>query len=123
MTLKNVQDCLLLSYILEDFLDEEEFCALYDVNSTDYPVFEHGKYRRFDLNEVSEEECFSRLVVFCVNRKNCVRQSNSGLYRGRAVYSLATFGLFIPLSMHDKSVWDQEVFKGKSIFRGNSKDG
>ena len=50
MTLKNVQDCLLLSYILEGFLDEEEFCALYDVNSTDYPVFEHGKYRRFDLN-------------------------------------------------------------------------
>ena len=42
------------------FLDEEEFCALYDVNSTDYPVFEHGKYRRFDLNEVSEEECFGR---------------------------------------------------------------
>ena len=32
------------------FLDEEEFCALYDVNSTDYPVFGHGKYRRFDLN-------------------------------------------------------------------------
>ena len=59
MTLKNVQDCLLLSY-MEGFLDEEEFCALYDVNSTDYPVFEHGKYRRFDLNEVSEEECFSR---------------------------------------------------------------
>ena len=25
-------------------------CALYDVNNTDYPVFEHGKYRRFDLN-------------------------------------------------------------------------
>ena len=44
MTLKNVQDCLLLSYILEGVLDEEEFCALYDVNSTDYPVFEHGKY-------------------------------------------------------------------------------
>ena len=59
MTLKNVQDYLLLSY-MEGFLDEEEFCALYDVNSTDYPVFEHGKYRRFDLNEVSEEECFSR---------------------------------------------------------------
>ena len=59
MTLKNGQDCLLLSY-MEGFLDEEEFCALYDVNSTDYPVFEHGKYRRFDLNEVSEEECFSR---------------------------------------------------------------
>ena len=50
MTLKNVQDCLLLSYILEGFLDEEEFCSLYDVNSTDYPVFEHGKYRRFDLS-------------------------------------------------------------------------
>ena len=50
MTLKNVQDCLLVSYILEGFLDEEEFCALYDVNSTDYPVFEHGKYRRFELN-------------------------------------------------------------------------
>ena len=58
MTLKNVQDCLLLSY-MEGFLDEEEFCALYDVNGTDYPAFEHGKYRRFDLNEVSEEECFS----------------------------------------------------------------
>ena len=57
MTLKNIQDCLLLSY-MEGFLDEEEFCALYDVNRTDYPVFEHGKYRRFDLNEVSEEECF-----------------------------------------------------------------
>ena len=27
MTLKNVQDCLLLSY-MEGFLDEEEFCAL-----------------------------------------------------------------------------------------------
>ena len=50
---------MLLSY-MEGFLDEEEICALYDVNSTDYPVFEHGKYRRFDLNEVSEEECFSR---------------------------------------------------------------
>ena len=45
MTLKNVQDCLLLSY-MEGILDEEEFCALYDVNSTDYPVFEHGKYRK-----------------------------------------------------------------------------
>ena len=55
MTLKNVQDRLLLSY-MKGFLDEEEFCALYDVNST----FEHGKYRRFDLNEVSEEECISR---------------------------------------------------------------
>ena len=30
----NVQDCLLLSY-MEGVLDEEEFCALYDVNSTD----------------------------------------------------------------------------------------
>ena len=36
------------------FLDEEEFCALYDANSTDYPVFEHGKYRRFDLNRFFE---------------------------------------------------------------------
>ena len=45
---------------MEGVLDEEEFCALYDVNSTVYPVFEHGKYRRIDLNEVSEEECFSR---------------------------------------------------------------
>ena len=59
MTLKNVQECLLLSY-MKGFMDEEEFCALYDVNSTDYPVFEHGNYRRFDLNEVSEEECLSR---------------------------------------------------------------
>lgn len=45
---------------MEGFLGEEEFRALYDVNSTDYPVFEHGKYRRFELNEISEEECFSR---------------------------------------------------------------
>ena len=61
MTLKNVQDYLLLSY-MQGFLDEEEF----NVNSTDYPVFEHGKYRRFDLNEVSEEECFSG---FCFSDK------------------------------------------------------
>ena len=39
MTLKNVQHCLLLSYILEGFLDEEEFCALYDVKSTDHTVY------------------------------------------------------------------------------------
>ena len=69
MTLKNVQDCLLLSY-MEGFLDEEEFCALYDVTSTDYPVFEHGKYRRFDLNGVSEKDCFSRFrfIVLQIHR-------------------------------------------------------
>ena len=39
---------------MEGFFDEEEFCALYDVNSADYPVFEDGKYRRFDLNRFFE---------------------------------------------------------------------
>ena len=43
---------LLVTQLHEGFLDEEEFCALYDVNSTDYPVFEHGKYRRLDLNRL-----------------------------------------------------------------------
>ena len=112
MTLKNVQDCLLLSY-MEGCLDEEEFCALCDLNGTDYPVFEQGKYRRFDLNEVSEEECFSRFrfighslpwSYFASIGKICVRKSNSGLYRGKAVYSLATFVLSIPLSRHDNLV-------------------
>ena len=96
---------------MEGFLDEEEFCALYDVNSTDYPVFEHGKYRRFDLNEVSEEECFSRFrfsdkvipwSYFASTGKICMRKSNSGLYRGRAVYSS-------PIKFNTTTTLDKEV--------------
>ena len=58
MSLKTVQDLLLLGYD-DGLIDEEEFCALYDVNSTSYPVFNHRQYSRFELEELSEEESLS----------------------------------------------------------------
>ena len=33
---------------------KKNFVLYYDVNSTDYPVFEYGKYRRFNLNRFFE---------------------------------------------------------------------
>ena len=119
MTLKNVQDCLLLSY-MEGFLDEEEFCALYDVNSTDYPVFEHGKYRRFDLNEVSEEECFSRFrfshkVIPYLGRilrlpEKFVCENPTAAYTEEGLcILLQRFCLSMPLSRHDSSVWEVSI--------------
>ena len=57
MSLKCVQDCLVASY-QQDLLDEE-FCFLYDANKTSYPLYDHEQFARFQLDQVSEEECLS----------------------------------------------------------------
>ena len=46
MSLKSVKDSPLLNYE-QGFLDKEELCALFDVNQTNYPIFDHGEYSSF----------------------------------------------------------------------------
>ena len=50
MSLKSVKDSLLLDYE-QGFLVE---------NRTNNPIFDHGEYSRFQLEQVSVEECLSR---------------------------------------------------------------
>lgn len=58
MSLKNVQECILLSYT-QNLLDDEEFCLLYNANSSNYLVFDHKQYSKFTLEVISEEECLA----------------------------------------------------------------
>ena len=58
MSLKKLQECLILSHEI-NILDEEEFCLLFHLNDTRNILFDHKQYSKFELGTISEEECWS----------------------------------------------------------------
>ena len=54
--LREVRECLLLGYDL-NLLNDEEFMLFYDLNSSKNPDFPYWRYERFDLEELTDDEC------------------------------------------------------------------
>ena len=54
--LREVRDCLLMSYD-QNLLDDEEFVLLYDLNSSKNPDFPYWQYGPFELDNMADDEC------------------------------------------------------------------
>ena len=56
--LKQVRDHILIAHA-EQLISDEEFCILYDINTSKNPSFPYDVYDRFDLDFLTDEECIS----------------------------------------------------------------
>ena len=56
--LKNVRDALLMAYD-ENMLPDDEFVILYNLNKSPSADLNYLEYERFNLNEISEDDCFN----------------------------------------------------------------
>ena len=57
-SLRNTREALLLGYC-EGWLDEMEFPALYDFNSSENLEFPYDSYDQFNLDDIVEAECIA----------------------------------------------------------------
>ena len=57
-SLRNTQEALLLGYC-EGWLDEMEFPALYELNTSENLEFPYDLYDQFNLDDINETECIS----------------------------------------------------------------
>ena len=55
---RQTRNALMLAHS-EDLIDEEEFFFLYDINKSKNLDFPYWKYKNFDLEEWSDDECLS----------------------------------------------------------------
>ena len=58
--LRQVREALLVSHSL-NLINDEEFMLLYDINSTKNPDFPYWKYEKFDLENMTDDECQAQL--------------------------------------------------------------
>ena len=68
-SLRNTQEALLLGNC-EGWLDEMEFPALYDLNTSENLEFPYDLYDQFNLDDINETECIAefrsaRSDAFC----------------------------------------------------------
>ena len=52
---REARESLLYCYS-ENLLTDEEFCLLYDLNTSKNPDFDYTCYNKFDLNEMSDDD-------------------------------------------------------------------
>ena len=57
-SLRNTQEALLLGYC-EGWLDEMEFPALYELNTSENLEFPYDLYDQFNLDDINETECIA----------------------------------------------------------------
>ena len=57
-SLRNTREALLLGYS-EGWLDEMEFLALYDLNTSENLEFPYDSYDQFNLDDIDEAECIA----------------------------------------------------------------
>ena len=57
-SLRNTQEALLLGYC-KGWLDEMEFLALYDLNTSENLEFPYDLYDQFNLDDIDEAECIA----------------------------------------------------------------
>jgi len=63
---REARELLLLAHS-ENFLDDEEFLLLYDINSSKNPDFPYWQYDTFDLENLTEAECWAEFrFSFCI---------------------------------------------------------
>jgi len=56
MSLKQVRAALVDNYV-NDVIDDEEFCLLYEANQSKNPDFSYEEYGRFSLDDIEDAEC------------------------------------------------------------------
>ena len=56
--LREVREALLLMHS-ENYLNDEEFLLLYDINKSKNPDFPYWNYTNFDLDQLNEDECIA----------------------------------------------------------------
>ena len=67
--LRRVREELLIAYS-DDFINDEEFLLLYDINKSKNPDLPYFNYENFELDNMSEDECN---VEFRFNRNDIPR--------------------------------------------------
>ena len=55
--------CIVYAY-QKGFINDREFVLLYDVNTSKNPDFPYWKYERFDLDELTNDECKAKFRFF-----------------------------------------------------------
>ena len=62
-TLREAREALLFAY-QDGSIDDTEFALLYDLNSSENLEFPYWKYRRFDLDSMTDDECKAEFRFF-----------------------------------------------------------
>ena len=63
MSFRETRDALLVAYN-SNLISDEEFVLLYDINKSKNPDFPFWKYDNFDLESMTDAECFSEFRFY-----------------------------------------------------------
>ena len=61
--LRETRELLLLAY-QGDYIDDEEFCLLYDINQSQNLDYPYWNYERFNIDEMDDSECWSEFRFY-----------------------------------------------------------
>ena len=107
--LREVREALFLAHN-ENYINDEEFLLLYDINKSKNPDFPYWVYPEFDLDRLTEDECYANFRF----RKNDMKDllqipENIICYNRSKVDGLEAFCVFL------KHFTDKSVFYSKPL--------
>ena len=97
MSFEDAQE-LLLDCFAEGYIDEDEFLALYKLNTSQNPRYPYKNYRRFQLQTKDEAECLSEFrfnkMIFLFSQRHSEYQKLLNVIKGRYVTELRGFAFY-----------------------------